>query len=484
MRVVGLVLSGVLGVSANLGAQVAVRVTPNVYAQSASQLSPAVREYVSVSAPVVALTHVRVIDGTGAPATEDQTIIFSNGRITALGPFARVTIPAGAQVMSMAGKTVIPGLFGMHDHTFYPTGAAGGGRNHHPFSAPRLYLASGVTSIRTAGTYEPYVDLNLGESIQKGEVPGPRMNVSGAYIDQERGRVRGPENARRMVDYWADEGATNFKAYQFLTRAELAAAIDEAHKRGLKVTGHLCSVGYREAAAMGIDNLEHGYQTNSEWNPNKKPDECPARGTQPYMATLDINGEQVQATIRDMVAHKVALTSTQAVHECSVPNRPPLRPAFLESLSPGTRESYLQRRARIAADSANPQHLAIFRKGMEFERAFVKAGGILLSGLDPTGGGCSLFGLGDLRNLPLFVEAGFTPLEAIKFATFNGAQFLGQQDSLGSIAVGKLADLVVLDGNPMQNMDVVFNASVVFKNGVGYDPAKLIASVKNQVGIN
>jgi imidazolonepropionase-like amidohydrolase len=433
---------------------------------------------------VVALTHVRVIDGTGAPPAEDQTIVISNGKITAVGPAARVTVPQGAQVMALAGKTVIPGLFGMHDHTFYPSGGAGNGRNHHPFSAPRLYLASGVTSIRTAGTYEPYVDLNLRESIDKGEVPGPRMNVSGAYIDQERGRVRGPENARRMVNYWADEGATNFKAYQFLTREELAAAIDEAHKRGLKVTGHLCSVGYREAAAMGIDNLEHGYQTNTDWNPAKKPDECPSRGAQPYMATLDINGEQVQATIRDMVAHHVALTSTQAVHECSVPNRPPLRQTFVDALSPTTRESYLKRRARSAADSANPEHLKIFKKGMEFERAFAKAGGTLLAGLDPTGGGCSLFGLGDLRNLPLLVEEGFTPAEAVKIATFNGAQFLGQADSLGSIATGKIADLVVIDGNPVQEMNDVFKITTVFKSGVGYDSAKLYASVKDQVGIN
>src|SRR5437016_702930 len=389
MRVPALVLIGTLVAAGGISAQ------------SASQLSDVVRAYVSVSAPVVALTHVRVIDGTGSVPAEDQTVVISGGKIAALGPAARVALPQGAQVMSLAGKTVIPGLFGMHDHTFYPAGGAGNARNHHPFSAPRLYLASGVTSIRTAGTYEPYVDLNLRESIDRGEVPGPRMNVSGAYIDQERGRVRGPENARRMVNYWADEGATNFKAYQFLTRAELAAAIDEAHKRGLKVTGHLCSVGYREAAAMGIDNLEHGYQTNTEWNPAKKPDECPSRGPQSYMATLDINGEQVQATIRDMVAHHVALTSTQAVHECSVPNRPPLRPAFLESLSPTTREAYLKRRSRLAADSANSEHLIIFKKGMEFERSFAKAGGVLLSGLDPTGGGCSLFGLGDLRNLSL-----------------------------------------------------------------------------------
>src|SRR5262245_28173008 len=128
MRSLALVVVGALAVARQAGGQ------------SAAQLSEAVRAYVSVNAPVVALTHVRVIDGTGAPAAEDQTVVITNGKISAVGPAARVTAPPGAQVMNLTGKTVIPGLFGMHDHTFYPTGAAGGGRNHHPFSAPRLYL--------------------------------------------------------------------------------------------------------------------------------------------------------------------------------------------------------------------------------------------------------------------------------------------------------------------------------------------------------
>ena len=465
-----------------------------VAAQTAAQLSDQVRKYVSVNAPVVALTHVRVVDGTGAAPLEDQTIIIENGRIRSLGPANQVAVPAGAQTMDLRGKTVIPGIYGMHDHTFYPAGGAGQQRNHLLFSAPRMYLASGVTSIRTAGTYEPYNDLNLMEEVREGKVPGPRVNATGAYVDQVRGRVRSAEDARRLVDYWVDEGATGFKAYTNVSRDELKAAIDEAHKRGVKITGHLCSVTFREASEMGIDNLEHGYQVATDWAKDKIPDECPRRGTD--YSSLDINSEPVQAVIRDMVSHHVALTSTLAVFECMVPGRPPLRQAFVESLSPVTRETRLKAHDRgvALADSAAKnlgdaaqrveRDKAAFRKSMEFERAYVKAGGHLMAGLDPTGAGCSLFGLGDQRNVQLLVEAGFTPVEAIKIVSLNGAQFLGQSDSLGSVATGKIADLVVLDGNPVQNIADVEKVSVVFKNGVGYDPVKLMADVKGQVGIN
>ena len=450
--------------------------------QSLAQLAPAVQEYVAVRGPVVALTHVRVIDGTGAPAAEDQTIVVENGKIRAVGPAASTAVPQGAQVLDLRGKTVIPGLFGMHDHLFYPAGGAGGVRNHHPFSAPRLYLAAGVTSIRTAGTYEPYNDLNLKEEINRGASVGPRINATGAYLDAVRGRVNSVEDARRLVNYWADEGAMGFKVYQQIRRDELKAAIEEAHKRGLKVTGHLCSIGFREAVALGIDNLEHGYQTNSEWYANKKPDECP-RNSRLELADLDINSEPIQATMRDMVSHNVALTSTYAVHECGFTDRP-LHRAFVQSLAPTTRENFLARRAREEADTDDPRELRLFKKDMEFERAFVKAGGHLMAGLDPTGGGCSLFGFGDQRNVQGLIEAGFTVPEAIKIATLNGAQFLGQSDSLGSIAAGKVADLVVIDGNLLERIADVEKVTIVFKNGIGYDSEKLIAAVKGQVGIN
>ena len=459
-----------------------------IRAQAAAALSPAVRQYVSVEAPVVALTHVRVIDGTGAPAQEDQTVVIEAGRIRTVGPADRTPAPAGARVVDLRGKSIIPGLFGMHNHTFYPALGSGSQRTHNLFSAPKLYLASGVTTIRTAGTYEPYADLNLKESIDGGQEPGPRMHVSGAYLDAVRGRVRGEDDARRLVAYWAEEGATSFKAYNYLTRAELKAAVEEAHKRGLKVTGHLCSIGFREAVALGIDNLEHGYQTNSEWNPDKKPDVCPPGGEGlgapvPLLNSFKMDQEPVASTIRDMVSHNVALTSTLAVHECSVPGRPPLQQRHLDALSPLPREGLMRRRNR-PVDSTNTERLQLLHQTMAFERAFAKAGGHLQMGLDPTGGGCALFGFGDQRAVQLLVEAGFTPVEAIKIASFNGAKFLGQDDRLGSIAAGKIADLVVIDGDPSRNIADIEKVVTVFKDGVGYDSAKLLEAVKGQVGMN
>ncbi|MBI4502406.1 MAG: amidohydrolase family protein [Gemmatimonadetes bacterium] len=457
--------------------------TNQLCAQSGAALSPAVQQYVSINAPTFALTHARVIDGTGDAAAEDQAVVVTNGRITAVGPTATVPVPAGAQVIDLTGKTLIPGLFGMHDHLFYPAGGTGGQRNHHQFSAPRMYLAAGVTSIRTAGTYEPYNDLNLKESIDEGSSPGPRINPSGAYLDATRGRVSSPEDARRLVNYWADEGATNFKAYTNIRKEELKAAIEEAHKRGLKVTGHLCSVTYQEAIEVGIDNLEHSWGPATDFDPNKKPDQCPP-GAGRDKSTLEVGSEPVQALIRNLVMHNVAITTTPAVSECAIPGRPPLRKEFTESLSPVTLEARMQNRRRpyTVADSLRVERNEA--NARRFEKAFIKAGGHLQAGLDPTGSGCSLFGLGDQRNFELLVEGGFTPVETVKIMSYNGAKFLGQADSLGSIGVGKVADLVVLDGNLVQDPTAIERTTIVFKNGVGYDPAKLFSAVKGQVGIN
>lgn len=216
--------------------------------------------------------------------------------------------------------------------------------------------------------------------------------------------LRDATDARKTVDYWADMGVTSFKAYMYITRAELSAAIEEAHKRGIKVTGHLCSIGFREAAAIGIDNLQ---------------------GAITYMAA----------------------------------------------------------RAR-ASDTTDPDALEQLKRGEQFEYDFVKAGGHLMAGVDPTGNGGAMAGFGDLRNLELLVEAEFTPVEAVKIATLNGARRLGVDDKVGTIAVGKQADLVLIHGNPTAKISDVRLVKIVFKDGVGYDPVKLIQSVAGAVGLH
>jgi imidazolonepropionase-like amidohydrolase len=456
-------------------------------AQGPATLSPELKAFVTVDAPLFALTHVRVIDGTGGPVLEDQTVIVSAGKIQAIGAAADTPIPAGAKVIELGGHTVIPGLVGMHDHTFYPAGRAH--YNTLEFSAPRLYLGCGVTTIRTAASLEPYTDLNLKKAIEAGKVPGPRMHVTSPFLEGsgaftlQMHELSGPEEAREMVRYWAKQGIDDFKVYTNITRAELAAAIEEVHKLGLKITGHLCSIGFREAAALGIDDLEHGLLVDTEFVPGKKPDLCPpSPAARAALIKLDVSGPEVQEIIRELVAHKVAVTSTLPVFEISVPGRPPLQQRVLDAVATDARISYLATRARVgeAKDSPMP---ALLKKEMDFEREFVKAGGLLLAGPDPTGYGGVLPGFGDQREVELLVEAGFTPLEAIKIATHNGALYLGELDRTGTLAAGKQADIVVIKGNPAEKITDIENVVTVFKGGVGYDPAKLVESARGQVGI-
>ncbi len=461
-------------------------------AQGPAKLAPIVQKYVSVQAPVVALTHVKVIDGTGAPPAEDQTVLIENGVIRAVGAAGSTTVPAGAKVLDLAGHTVIPGMVGMHDHLFYPSG----GRdsiviyNELGYSAPRLYLACGLTTIRTTGSIEPYTDIELKKWIDSGQMAGPKIHVTGPYLEGEGAYtpqmhvLAGPDDARGLVDYWAGEGATSFKAYMHITRAELGAAIQAAHARGLKITGHLCSVGFREAAALGIDDLEHGLLVDTEFDPAKRLDVCPPQPENyETLAKLDLSSGPVQETLRDLVSHHVAVTSTLAVFETFVPNRPPLSERVLDAMVPQARIDYLATRARVAARTS-PDWAALLKKEMEFERAFVKAGGLLLAGNDPTGYGGVLAGFGDQREVELLVEAGFTPVEAIRIASFNGAAWLGISDRVGSIAPGKAADLVVLAGDPAKNIADIEKVETVFKDGVGFDSAKLIDSVRDSVGLH
>jgi imidazolonepropionase-like amidohydrolase len=324
--------------------------------------------------------------------------------------------------------------------------------------------------------------------IDAGRAPGPKMHVTGPYLDgagsfaTQFHVLRDAEDARRMVNQWADEGATSFKAYMYITRAELGAAVDAAHRRGLKITGHLCAVGFREAAALGIDNLEHGIAVDTEFLPGKRPDVCPPQAeTVSNLTRLDIASAPVQEMIRDLVAHKVAVTSTLAVFEAFLPDRPPLQQRVLDAMTADARTAYLSSRARAAERKDSPWPAAL-KKEMQFELAFARAGGLLLAGTDPTGNGGALAGFGSQREVELLVEAGFTPLEAVRIATANGAEFLGESDSVGTIAAGRQADLIVVRGDPSANIADIEKVEVVFKDGVGYDSARLIESVRGSVG--
>ena len=348
----------------------------------------AVRQFVKVDAPVVALTHVRVIDGTGAPARADQTLVIRDDKIAALGGAASTPVPDGATVIDLTGKSVLPGLVMLHEHLYYPVGPNVYGQLGQSFV--RLYLAGGVTTMRTAGNTNGVMDINLKQRIDRGEAAGPAIDATAPYLEGPNTQLqmhalKDADDARRQVDYWADMGATSFKAYMNITRAELGAAIDQAHKRGLKVTGHLCSVTSAEAAGLGIDNLEHGFMASTDFVPTKQPDVCPGQATgQRTIADLDPAGEPFKALVKLLVDHHVALTSTMTVFETFTPGRP--MPPGTEVLLPQLKEQFDQAYAR-AQQNQQSIYKALLPKGMALEHAFAKAGGLLVAGTDPTGSG-------------------------------------------------------------------------------------------------
>jgi imidazolonepropionase-like amidohydrolase len=462
----------------------------SVVAQQPGQAPNFIRE----DAPVIALMHVSVIDGTGAAPQPDQTVVIDHGKITAVGASAKFAVPSGAKVIDATGKTVIPGIVGMHEHLFYPSTADGPlTAVEQFFSFPPLYLASGVTTARTTGSMDPYGDIEVKARVDAGKMLGPNFYLTTPYLQgapsliPQMYELKDADDARAFVRYWHSVGFTSVKAYVNVTPDELRAGIDEAHKLNMKVTGHICSVGYNEAAEMGIDNLEHGPfgAPDGELYSKRQPGIC---GPDYFAELRDIvmnvepDSPQLKQTIQNLVAHHVAITSTLAVLEDGL--RPPMSSALVARtrmlLVPEAWSKVMTSRANREVTDAFFQ--ALLQKEMKFEREFVAAGGVLMAGCDPTGDGHTLAGLGDQRNIELLVEAGFTPVEAIHIATQNGAAFLGEAERIGTVAVGKQADLVLLNGDLAKDITTIERPEVVFKAGVGYDSNAIYQSLRGKVG--
>ena len=453
-----------------------------------AQAAPAPRRpaYVAFDEPVILIRDVRLVDGTGAPARPGMSVLIRDGRIAAIG--AGLAAPDGARVIEGAGKTLTPGLVLMHEHMFYPTGRANYGEMS--FSFPRLYLAGGVTTMRTAGSMSPYADLNLRDEIAAGRTPGPDMDVTAPYLNGpglpivQVNALDGADDAERMVNYWAAEGATSYKTYMEIRRAELGRVIELAHARGQKVTGHLCSVTYREAADLGIDNLEHGFFAATDFVTDKQPDVCPDdAAVQASLAALDPASPEVQALIRHLVDRGVVLTSTLTIIETLTTGRPMAPEGALELLTPPVRAQYeqvyplLQQRTDDASRN-------LLGNMMRLERAFADAGGTLVAGTDPTGYGGVIPGFSSRRQLQLMLEAGFDFETVVRIASLDGARFLGRDAEVGSIEPGKRADLILIDGDPSADPAALDRFQYVFKSGVGYDPAVIFRGLQGTVGLH
>jgi len=463
----------------------AVLVLPAAAVAQRPALSDNVRRYVSTDTAVVAITGVTVIDGRGTPARQGQTVVLRDGRIAEIGGGVRV--PEGALTIDGAGMTLIPGIVGLHDHMFYT--AAGGRAAQMSYTGPRLYLASGVTTVRTTGTRSPYADINLKRAIDAGQAPGPRIHVTTPYLTGPDGGgsmfvADQPEAARRFVAYWASEGATWVKFYTDVSRASMKAAIDEAHRQHMKATGHLCSVTFREAVGLGLDDFAHGVLTATDFVPDKQLDKCPPNVYRQLDSLVVPDGPVAKSLIELMVKRGASMTTTMAVFEALSPKRPVTDPRSLDLMAPPVREAYLANRAFIDSMPQGTFTPDGFARALAFDKRFYAAGGILASGVDPTGNGGALPGYGDQRGYELLREAGLTAEQAVQVVSYNGARVLGVVDRLGSVEKGKIADLVLLRGDLTADPSVIRNVVTVFKDGVGYDPGKLIDAVRGRVGID
>ncbi len=459
-----------------------------IAAQSnAQQFSSAVKQFISVNADTLVLTHVKIIDGTGNPAKPDQTIIIIKGRIVQIGNSGKTHVPQSAKIIDCTGKTIIPGMVMMHEHLFYgesvPPNYLG---LEMPLSFPKLYLAGGATTIRTTGTTEPQTDLNIKKWIDEGKMTGPDIDVTGPYIEREFlpipeiQFIKSPEEAAEEVSYWIARGCTSFKVYMNITKDDLKAVITLAHKNNLKVTGHLCSVTYREAATLGIDNLEHGFIPCSDFVAGKKENVCAFGSVTPSLKKLEMNSEAMKELMRFLIEKKVALTSTLPVFE----------PYTGREMIPGAGENALALQVKEAVEKnynasvgKDSSDALLFKKEMAWEKQFVDMGGKLMAGVDPTGAGRTIPGYADRHVLELLVEAGFTFPQAVKICSLNAAEYLGRDKEIGTIATGKRADLVLINGDPEKEIKTVRNTEIVFKNGVGFDSRKIFESVNGKVGL-
>lgn len=427
---------------------------------------------------LVVIEGALVFTGDGSEPLTDHSLWIRDGRIHHLGPTASREPPPGAQVVDARGHSVLPGIVGMHHHLHMP-GAPWLGE-----TLPRAALACGVTTMQTAGAADAEREIALAAAIEAGDVPGPRIVPSAPYISGPGGNAvmlapSSPDEARAFVAKWDERGAAWFKLYRHVEPSIARAVIEEAHARGRKVTGHLCSLSYTEAARMGIDRLEHGLNPATDFVTDRPAGACvPSRASK---AALTLDDPRVAQLIDILVQHEVTLTSTLAILESGFPHRPQADPRSMAALEPGRAQEEQRRQEDLVASASGttstPKYWTLLTG---FERRFVEAGGRLVAG--PDTGRHVILGYGDQRNFELLVEAGFSVPQTVQILSANGAAALGLPD-VGQLRVGWQADLFLIEGDPRRDPAVIREVIQVYKAGQRFDPAALLADLQGQVGL-
>lgn len=429
----------------------------------------------SESKPIL-IKNINLIDGTGGAIQNNISILIQNGIFKKIDAYSNFQNLQNIQIIDGKDKTIIPGLVGVHNHLHIPG---------IPFlgeTATKLYLAAGVTTIQTCGAASPYKELALAEKIETGEAIGPTIIPSGPYITGEGGNQNMiiPKNENQLRDtikFWANKGVKWFKVYRNIEPEFLEIVIDEAHINNTKVTGHLCSITFKEASEMGIDAIEHGLNSVSDFRTNKKVGEC--SGSREYIDSLDLESIEVDKLMNKLIENKTVLTSTLSIYEASIPSRSFLDDKSAQIMSETFRENFKDLNTPLETNENSKTREKRLKRIMDFEYKFFKKGGILSAGVDA--GRHVLPGFGDQRNFLLLREAGFTTPEAIKIMTKNGATKLGKTD-IGTIKIGKRADFLILDGDLINEKNTITKVEAIYKNGISYSPEQLLQDLKGKFG--
>ncbi|HZH00049.1 MAG TPA: amidohydrolase family protein [Flavisolibacter sp.] len=412
------------------------------------------------------LQNARIIDVEKGVVLEGYSLQLSNGKISGIRKTGKEQIADSITVIDMTGKTILPGLVMLHEHMMYFSGQAVW--NAHPVSFPKLYIAAGVTTIRTAGAENPMYDLNLKRRIDNGSMVGPRMFVTGPMFNDSSGGFLGDfiisnyKEGRNATAFWADKGCTSFKVYSDISREALRGVIDEAHARGLMVTGHLGKMSCTEAAKLGIDNIEHSFSSCLSDLPFP-PDS---------IWTVYRNDERVQDLVDLLVQKKVVLTVTPF---SDTDFGSAVTMDYLSLDEKKRIEGFIKNKPPFVPNERNE------RQVRPLEKFYVNKGGKIVLGADAADFGL-IPGFQNHNVLISMVKAGWSPLDVIRMATIDGARFLGIEKELGSIKVGKVADLVIVSGKPDQMIEDVKKVETVFRGGIGYDSKALRDRVKGLVG--
>jgi imidazolonepropionase-like amidohydrolase len=455
---------------------------------NAQEFTKQVRAFITVDTTIVAITNVTIIDGNGNDIKENQTIIIKDKIIQNVGDTKSLEIPESALTIDGTSKTIIPGLVMLHEHLFYTKFFEDWfSVGQMTFTFPRLYLAGGVTTMRTGGSIQPQSDLNVKNWINEGKMTGPKMDVTSPFIEREGapiaelGFIKNTEEVSEIVNFWANRGVTSFKLYNNITKEDMKVCVRAAHRLNMKVTGHLCSVTYEEASNIGIDNLEHGFMAASDFMIDKEPDLCDPFEARKSLTDEPIDSPKINNLIDLLIKNGTAITTTPNVFE----------PYTNRELIPGGGESavtpeVLKDVKNIYDRMINRDSLSLkrFNKNMVWIKRFYDKGGKLVAGTDPTGAGRTVAGYANQHTIELLVEGGFPLVDVIKICTLNGAEFLNQQQNIGTLEKGKIADLILIDGSLQDDIKNIRNMEIVFKDGIGFDSKKMFESVKGEVGLN